>query len=280
MQMPLRISSRAFDNKRSNYITYTERSGQKKNNKHQHMKKIILSGLLTVLVGNFLNAQFTVNKIDGTPFVNNEIIEFTTSNTAAAELKFIINNTGTENLDFRIRCMDLVNNTGSNFQLCFGFDCFASVASNVIYPDYQVIVNAGQNRQGFGDNFKNFNPGDGVNFPMDYSFRFFTRNLAGAIVGSNLNITYRYQGPLSIDQRDKLSLMGVKVLNNVVNEFIGLEIQKSTNYYLVNMQGQRISEGVLNGNATINLSHLQAGIYLLNFSNEFGLSDTVKIVKK
>jgi hypothetical protein len=115
---------------------------------------------------------------------------------------------------------------------------------------------------------------------MDYSFRFFTRNLAGAIVGSNLNITYRYQGPLSIDQRDKLSLMGVKVLNNVVNEFIGLEIQKSTNYYLVNMQGQRISEGVLNGNATINLSHLQAGIYLLNFSNEFGLSDTVKIVKK
>lgn len=30
MQIPLRIGSRAFDNKRSNYITYTERSGQKK----------------------------------------------------------------------------------------------------------------------------------------------------------------------------------------------------------------------------------------------------------
>jgi hypothetical protein len=244
------------------------------------MNKIILSVLLTVLLSNFSNAQFTVNKIDGTPFVNNEIVEFTTSNSTAAELKFVVNNTGTENLDFRIRCMDLVNNTGTNFQLCFGFDCFASVAANVTYPDYQVIINAGENRLGFGDNFKNFNPGDGINFPMDYSFRFFTRNLTGVIVGSNLNVTYRYQGPLSIEQRDKLSLMGVKVLNNVVNEFIGLEIQKTANYYLVNLQGQKISEGVLTSNTNLNLAHLQTGIYLLNFNNDEGLSDTVKIVKK
>lgn len=244
------------------------------------MKKIILTGLFAVLFSNFLNAQFTVNRIDGTPFVNNEIVEFTTSNTAAAELKFVINNTGTENLDFRIRCMNLINNTGANFQLCFGFDCFASVSANVIYPDYQVIINAGENRLGFGDNFKNFNPGDGVNFPMDYTFRFFTRNLAGTVVGSNFNLTYRYQGPLAIAQRDKLSAMGIKVLNNVVNEFIGLEIQKNTKYYLVNLQGQRISEGLLTGNTNLGLSHLQTGIYLLNFSNDEGLSDTVKIIKK
>ena len=49
------------------------------------MKKTILSILLSVLLGNFLNAQYTVTKIDGTPLVNNQIIEFTTSNSSAAE---------------------------------------------------------------------------------------------------------------------------------------------------------------------------------------------------
>jgi hypothetical protein len=247
------------------------------------MKKIILSILLSVLAFNFVAAQFTVNRIDGTPFVNNEIVEFTTSNTSAAELKFVVNNTGTENLDFRIRCMNLINNTGSNFQLCFGFDCFSNVSANGIYPsDYQVVINAGENRFGLGDNFKNFNPGDGINYPMDYSFRFFTKDLtpAGTLVGSNFNITYRYQGPLSLEQRDKLSLMGIKVLNTLVNEFIGLEIQKNANYYLVNLQGQKIAEGFLTANINLDLSNLQSGIYLLNFSNAEGLFDTVKIVKK
>lgn len=244
------------------------------------MKKIILSALLTVLLGNVLNAQYTVNKIDGTPLVNNQVIEFTTSNSSAAEFKFVVNNTGTENLDFRVRCMNLVNNTGLNFQLCFGYDCFSSVTAGVIYPDYQVIVNAGENRAGLGDNLKNFNPGDGVNYPMDFSFRFFTKNLAGAIVGENLNITYRYQGPLSIDQKDKLSLMGVKVINTLVNEFVGLEIQKNVTYDLVNLQGQRVSGGLLINNTNLDLSNLQSGLYLLNFSNNEGMYDSVKIVKK
>ena len=244
------------------------------------MKKTILSILLSVLLGNFLNAQYTVTKIDGTPLVNNQIIEFTTSNSSAAELKFVVNNTGTENLDFRVRCMNLVNNTGLNFQLCFGYDCFSSVTAGAIYPDYQVIVNAGENRAGLGDNLKNFNPGDGVNYPMDFSFRFFTKNLAGAIVGENLNITYRYQGPLSIDQKDKLSLMGVKVINTLVNEFVGLEIQKNVTYDLVNLQGQRVSGGLLINNTNLDLSNLQSGLYLLNFSNNEGMYDSVKIVKK
>jgi hypothetical protein len=245
------------------------------------MKKTILSLLFTVAISSFLQAQFTVNKIDGTPFVNNEIIEFTTSNSTAAELKFVVNNTGTEDLDFRIRCMGLVNNTGSNFQLCFGFDCFANVQTNGIYPnDYQVVINAGENRAGLGDNFKNFNAGDGVNYPMDHTFRFFTRTIAGTVVGSSFNITYRYQGPLDIEKRNKLSLMGIKVLNTVVNEFIGLEIQKNVNYNLINLQGQRISGGLLSNNTNLDLSSLQSGIYLLNFNNQEGLNDTVKIVKK
>lgn len=194
---------------------------------------------------------------------------------------FLVYNTGTENLDFRIRCMDLVNNIGNDFQLCWGYECIPAVTLGATYPDYQNVINAGGNTVGLGDSFKNFNPGDGLNYPLDFSFRFLTRDVVtGAIVGSSFNLTYRYQGPLSLDQKDKLDQMGVKVLNTVVDSFIGLEIQQNVNYSLTNLHGQVISNGVLSNNTNLDMSSIQTGLYFLNFNNNEGLLDTIKIYKK
>jgi hypothetical protein len=244
------------------------------------MKKTTLGLLAMLFLTSFLHAQFTVNRIDGTPFTNNEIIEFTGHSSDSSELKFVVNNTSTQNLDFRIRCTELLNSTGAGFQLCWAFQCLPSIALNGVYPNFQNVINAGASTTGLNDSFKNFSAGDGVNYPMDFTFRFFTTNLAGATVGSSLNVTYRFQGPLSIEQRDKLDLMGIRVRNTMVNAFIGLDVQKTVTYNLVNMQGQRISGGLLSNDTNLDLSNLQSGIYILNFSNEAGLSDTVKIVKK
>jgi len=245
------------------------------------MKKITYLLLFTFLFVNQLNAQFTVNKIDGTPFTNNEVIEFTSYNSTAAELKFSLQNNSTEDLDFKIRCTSLVNNNGSNFQLCIGGECISSVAVNGIYPFLQNRVNAGANTVGFNDNFKNFNPGDGTNYPMDFTFRIFTRDLSGTTVGSSFNITYRYMGPtMSVDQKDKLSAMGVKVLNNVSNQFIGLEITKPVQYSIINLQGQIITTENIEENTNIDVSSYQTGLYFLNFKSNEGLSDAVKIFKK
>jgi len=244
------------------------------------MKKITFYSFLFTFSLNQLNAQFTVTKIDGTPFVNDEIIEFTTHSNSNAELKFVVYNTSNQNLDFRIRCTNLVNNSGTNFQLCWGFECIPDVAQNGTYPGFQNIINAGANTMGLNDSFKNFNPGDGTNYPMDFSFRFFTRDLEGNIFGSNFNLTYRYQGPLSIEQKDKLSIMGVKVLNTSVNNYIGLEIDKPVNYNLINLQGQIILSGLLYENTKIDMSYFQSSFYILNFSNTEGLSDSIKILKK
>jgi hypothetical protein len=241
-------------------------------------KKLLLSIALSVTF-YISNAQFTVNKIDGTPFQNNEVIEFTSHSNAASELKFVVNNTSTENLDFRIRCMDIVNATGTNFQLCWAYECIPNVAFNGIYPSFQNVINAGANTTGLGDSFKNFNPGDGTNYPMDFSFRFFTRDLNGNNVGNTFNLTYRYQGPLSLEQKDKLNLMGVKVLNTYVNSFIGLEIQKNVDYSVANIQGQKILSGNLDNNSNLDLSSFQTGIYFLTFNNAEGLSDSIKIYK-
>ena len=244
------------------------------------MKKRLLKTTLLILSVNMCIAQFTVNKIDGTPYTNGEVIEFTTHSSSASELKFVVYNNSAENLDFKIRCMDLINTTGDNFQLCWSFECIPGVSLNSIYPDYPNIINAGANTSGLGDNFKNFSPGDGANYPMDFSFRFFTRNIEGANVGSAFNLTYRYQGPLSIDQKNKLDLMGIKVLNTIVDNFVGLEINKTVSFSLLNLQGQTINSGKLDSNTNLDLSHLQSGIYLLNFSSSEGLSDTLKIYKK
>lgn len=240
------------------------------------MKKTLLIALLSI--GTFANAQFTVNKFNGTPFVDGEIIEFTSNSDAAAELKFTVTNTSTQNLDFKIRCMDLVNATGTNFQLCWAFECIPGVTLNGIYPNFQYIINAGSNTIGLGDSFKNFNPGTGT-FPMDHTFRIFARDLAGNIVGSALNLTYRYQGPLSIDKKDRLSLMGVKVLNTYVDNYVSLEIKEKVNYSLSNIQGQIIKSGTLDSNSNLEFSSLNTGVYFLTFSNNDGLSDSIKIYK-
>ncbi len=244
------------------------------------MKKITFIFLTTILFITQTNAQFTVNRIDGTTFTNNETINFTTHSNSASELKFTVQNNATSNLDFRIRCTGLVNNNGSNFQLCWGGECIPSVAANGIYPDYQNIINAGSNTNGLNDSFKNFNPGDGVNYPLDFSFRIFTRDLAGNTVGSSFNITYRYQGPLSIEQKDKLSAMGVKVLNTTVNNFVGLEISKPVAYSILNLQGQTITSGQLTENSNLNFAAYPTGLYFINFKSADGLVDTVKIYKK
>ena len=245
------------------------------------MKKITYLLLITFSLVNQVNAQFTVNKIDGTPFINNEVIQFTSYNSAASELKFTVHNNSTVNLDFRIRCTGLVWNNGSNFQLCWGGECIPSVAYNGIYPGYQNIINAGANTIGFNDSFKNFNPGDGTNYPMDLSFRIFTRDLNGTNVGTDFNFTYRYMGPnMSVEQKDKLSAMGVKVLNNVANQFIGLEIAKPVQYSIINLQGQIITTENIEENTNIDVSSYQTGLYFLNFKSNEGISDTVKIFKK
>jgi hypothetical protein len=241
------------------------------------MKKTLLIALLSI--GTIASAQFTVNKFNGTPFTNGEIIEFTSNSDSAAELKFTVTNTSTQNLDFKIRCMDLVNATGTNFQLCWAFECIPGVALNGNYPNFQYIINAGTNTVGLGDSFKNFNPGSGT-FPMDHSFRFVARDLSGNLVGSALNITYRYQGPLSIEKKDRLSLMGVKVLNTYVDSFVGLEIKEKVNYSLSNIQGQKVMSGNLESNSNLEFSALNTGIYFLTFSNNDGLSDSIKIYKK
>ncbi|MFY8069582.1 MAG: T9SS type A sorting domain-containing protein [Flavobacterium sp.] len=245
------------------------------------MKKITLLFLFTILTLNQLNAQFVVNKINGTPFTNNEVIEFTTHSSSVAELKFTVHNNAAQNLDFRIRCTNLVNTDGSNFQLCWGGECIPNVAANGTYPNYQNVINAGANTVGFNDSFKNFNPGDGANYPMDFSFRFFTRDLNGNTVGSSFNITYRYMGPnMSVEQKDKLSAMGVKVLNNVANQFIGLEITKPVQYEIINLQGQIITIENIAENTNIDVSSYQTGLYFMNFKSNEGISDTVKIFKK
>lgn len=245
------------------------------------MKKIILILFLAIFNFSNVNAQFTVNKIDGTPFTNNEVIEFTTHSSPSAELKFTVQNNSTDELDFRIRCTSLVNNSGNNFQLCWGGECIPSVSLNGIYPDFQNRIIAGGNTVGLNDSFKNYNPGDGTSYPMNFTFRIFTRDLSGNTVGSSFNITYRYMGPnMSVEQKDKLSAMGVKVLNNVANQFIGLEITKPVQYEIVNLQGQIIATKNIAENTNIDVSSYQTGLYFLNFKNQEGLSDAVKIFKK
>lgn len=241
------------------------------------MKKNLLFLLLT----SYTFAQFTIKKTNGTDFTNNEIVEFTSHSSNESELGFTVHNTSSDNMNFKVRCDALVNSDGTNFQLCWAFECLPNVSLNSIYPDFDYAINAGQNTVGFGDSFKNFSAGDGTNYPMDFTFRFFATNITtGSTVGSPFFITYRYQGPLSIDSKDILADMGVKVLNTSVDNYVGLQINKTTNLELYNLQGQQILTKTLNNDYQLMMNDFQQGIYLLRFSNQEGLNHTIKVIKK
>lgn len=246
------------------------------------MKKTVLF-ILFFFLTTFLFAQFTITKLDGTPITNGEIFSFTavnqTINSTNANLYFTVNNTHSQDLRIKIRCNNLINTTGANFQLCYGFQCYEGLSVGTSYPDWDYILPPGGNNIGTGDAFKNFNVGDGVNYPSDYVFRFFALDSAGDQVGSNFNITYRYEGPLSIEQRDKLELMGVKVMNTKIQNSMEVRITKPVMYYVQSMQGQIIKSESLNTDSSIELSFLSTGIYLLTFKNNEGLHDTIKIYK-
>ncbi len=242
------------------------------------MKKITL----VLLISFYGFSQFSIKKLNGVDFVNEEVVEFTSHSSAESEIFFTVHNTSSQDLNFFLRSESINNATGANFQLCWAYECLPSISSGVIYPqDFNYPVTAGANTVGFGDSFKNFYGGDGTNYPINYRFRFYALSVNdGSLAGDPLFITYRYMGPLGVNSRELLNNMGVKVLNTQVDNYVGLEINQTVHVELFNLQGQKVFSKSLDNNYDLIMTNFNSGVYLLKFSNDAGLNHTVKILKK
>ena len=237
------------------------------------MKKNTYSLFLSFL---FLTsfAQVEFKKSDCTIITDGMVIPFETVG-SAAYLNFRVKNISTTPQDIKIKCISLVNATGSNFELCYGGSCFDSVAVNGVYPDYANPLAPGQSNPAQGDHFVNFNVGTGG--IMDYVFSVYA-------LGSEANaitFTYRYAPNLSVSTLEGLTNLGISVTNTVVADDFLFSAAAKGNLALYNLNGQLVSElNFTEGAQAINLSNLNTSMYIARFTNAEGVSSNVKIIKQ
>lgn len=237
------------------------------------MKKITYSVLLSfIFLSSFAQVEF--KKSDGTIITNGMIIPFETVG-STAYLNFRVKNISTTPQDIKIKCISLVNATGSNFELCYGGSCFDSVAVNGVYPDYPNLLAPGQSNPAQGDHFVNFNLGTGG--VMDYVFSVYA-------LGSEANaitFTYRYTPNLSINVFEGLTNVGISITNTMVTDDFSFSANDKGNVSLFNLNGQLVSElNYTEGVHNINLGNLTTSVYIARFTNAEGISSNVKIIKQ
>lgn len=242
------------------------------------MKNLFLT--LFIFIYSLSFAQFTVAKSDGTPLLNGDIITFTVASDPASKLGFKVTNTTSAPILTKIEFVSATNYTGTNFQLCYGVNCFDNPVVGQSYPSpaFEIPAN-GQN--GNYDYLINTNTGNGVNYPMDFVFKFYTVNTSGVEYGTPITITYRFDPTLATSTFSDLKNMGVEITNTLVENNLELNTTENISLNLFDINGKKVySQDLESGNQSIDLSNLSSNVYILNITNAENKQGSIKIVKK
>lgn len=239
------------------------------------MKKLL--PFITLCICSFSFAQFTFSYRNGAEIPSGSVVTFNTFNALSARLDFHITNTSTVPLDIKIKLVSTVNVTGDNFQLCYGEFCFDNIVLGTAYPDYEFIIQPGQNNGNF-DYFVNNNPGNGQ--PQEYVFEIYALDTSGFPTGDIKTFTYKFDQNLSSPTFEALSNAGIQIGSTILSDFFAVSVENTTSVELYNVNGQLIQRHSLNqGSHNIAVQNLSSGLYLAKFSIG-NIQQTVKLVKK
>lgn len=244
------------------------------------MKKIFLLAFCFV-VSFALKAQIALAKPDGTPITDGQIFTYNTTVESLSTFYYKILNTSSSPINARIKVLDLVNANGTSVQLCYEPTCKFTITEGAVYPTSgSIVIAANSETSSTGYNFWNNNPGDGINYPMDYVLKFYRVDGFNNEVGNSVTITYRYN-PNAMGVNDAntknldFALVSTKIGN--VAEIFAKDV---VSYTLYSMNGTLVSKGNLNkGNNSIDTSILKSGIYMIHLKNKSGETITKKLVK-
>lgn len=224
-------------------------------------------------------SQITLTKHDLTPITNGQVLAFNTAVYPASELGFFVKNNSGTSTKVRLKCVSLLNNNGTGFELCFGNECLSSVEAETIYPSVPVVLAPNQSNGNF-DHFLNTNVGSGV-YPKDYVFKFFQVTSTGVIFGNEINLTYRFDPNLSINDVGQLQNYGVIVKSTLVDSQLEIDVLKPTDISIFDINGKSVFVSKLNyGIQAINVVNLMSGVYVIKFTDVEGKTSTLKFIKQ
>lgn len=227
-------------------------------------------------------SQFTLkNHNDNSTINNGDVITFNQLGYPGGNMYVDIYNNTSSVIYMHSQCTGLVNTTGANFQYCVGNTCYNSVYVGQNCPANPFTIPA-NGKNGNFDGFLNANAGDGVNYPCDYTFKFFQTDASGNQIGSEVTMTYRYQSTLTTEDFNTLQNFGIELHNTIVeNQLTFISNKDNLSINIFDLSGKKVmSKNIENGQNSIDLSNISTGLYQVLFSNENNQILTTKIIKK
>lgn len=230
-------------------------------------------------------AQLTITNLDnGNPIVDGDVFDFDqlgSSTSSDGKLAFKISNSSTtETIRVLGQMVSFTNTNGGACQFCVQPECFFAVSAGQTIPNTPIVLAPGDDNGDF-DSFYNSDPGDGINYPISYTFRFFMLDDNGNEVGDDIVVTYNYT-PANISTRSfDLGDLGITLENTVVTDYLYLNTENSLHIKIFDLTSKLVKDVTLNsGSSSVEFSSLNAGYYLAQFTDETNRTATVKILKK
>ncbi|HMI08484.1 MAG TPA: T9SS type A sorting domain-containing protein [Flavobacterium sp.] len=247
------------------------------------MKKLLIA--VFCLNGILAFAQLSVKKLDGTVINDGDVFVYNTlSNPDDLEnpnnyLGLKIYNTSAQSIHVKAEVVSISNSTGDNLQLCIGDVCLSAITAGSSYPNSATTI-AGNGQNSDFDHLLNGNAGIDTNLPVEYVVKIYMLS-GNTPVGNSVTFTYRYQSTLATTGFGSLASAGIVIKSNLVGNQLEVQTQKDVTVTIYDLNGKLVnSTKLVSGTQSIDVSSLNAGMYIANFKNEAGQQATVKIIKK
>ena len=237
--------------------------------------------LFLSVIGSFAiaNAQYTVTDRSGNVLNEGDVIEFGTLEYPDASYDFFVtNNNPTEEIYTRVEFVSENNSTREFEQLCYGL-CYNDLVPGEFVPpagEDALVIAVGETTP-MGNHFWSDDPGNGVdNVEFVFSFRQY-EDAAGTIeTGTPLTFTYRYNPTLGVNNNSKLNL---SIQSSIVKSELVLDVNEPVSMVVYDLQGRVVKQDRFEiGRQIINMLDLSAQVYILQFQNERGATQTTKII--
>ncbi|MCF6131253.1 T9SS type A sorting domain-containing protein [Flavobacterium wongokense] len=247
------------------------------------MKKILVVIACFYSVLSF--SQLTMKKLDGTPILNGDVLTFNTLGNAEeaassdpAYLGLKIYNSSASNINVKMRLISMVNADGNNLQFCIDPICVGTLTVGNAYPASGSSIIPANGQNGNFDHFINANPGTGSG-NVEYVLKFYMVNSFGAEIGNSITFTYRY-AVLGV-QTNALANAGINVKSTLVKSQLEFDANANGTAELYDVNGRMISSlNYISGYNYLDVSNLNAAVYIVNFTTEEGKKAALKIIKK
>ncbi|NHM05948.1 T9SS type A sorting domain-containing protein [Flavobacterium sp. CYK-4] len=242
------------------------------------MKSLFLS--IIGLASFIATAQMSLKKLDGTPINDGDVFTFDTAEEPGSYMGIKIFNNSDNDINIKVKVLSIENSTGTNLQLCVGNVCLSTITAGSSYPNFPAVIEAnGQN--GDFDHFLNLNSGINPALPVEYGLKFFQVDENGVETGNSVSFTYRFVSALGVSDFNNLAQTGVTLKSNVVASEIEMDLAKNVQYDLYDVSGKSIlHQNATTGEHRVDVSNLNAGVYILYFQNDLGQKSSARIIKK